>query len=270
MQSANNLKTNQNLSRASDLNFKGSGRRSYSGQVGESHSDRLYRLRFTQRSSLNLSLTGLKADAELALLSRSGKVLQRSDRAGATSEAIRQTVKRGVYYIQVSSDRGNTQYKLNLAVKAAKQTGGHEQLSTTSSSNNAFIQQVVALTNSYRAQAGLQPLQLNSKLTAAAYRHSRDMALNDFFDHQGSDGSRAGIRIAAQGYRYTMAGENIAAGYTTPAEVVTGWMNSPGHRANILYPTAKEIGVGFYFLANDSGEAPYQYYWTQNFATPKV
>lgn len=135
--------------------------------------------------------------------------------------------------------------------------------------SRAFIIRIAELTNRQRVQAGIAPLRLNLKLSAAAYTHSRNMALNDFFGHTGSDGSRVGQRVAAQGYKYSRVGENIAAGYATPEQVMEGWMNSPGHRANILSPDVREIGVGFYFLANDSGQAPYQYYWTQNFAATR-
>ena len=56
---------------------------------------------------------------------------------------------------------------------------------------------------------------------------------------------------------------------STPEAVVTGWMNSPGHRVNILNPRLKEIGVGYYFLADDTGKVNYRHYWTQVFATPR-
>jgi uncharacterized protein YkwD len=56
---------------------------------------------------------------------------------------------------------------------------------------------------------------------------------------------------------------------STPEAVVAGWMNSPGHRANILKPELKEIGVGYYFLADDTGKVNYHHYWTQVFATPR-
>jgi uncharacterized protein YkwD len=56
---------------------------------------------------------------------------------------------------------------------------------------------------------------------------------------------------------------------STPEGVVAGWMNSPGHRANILNPALKEIGVGYYFLAEDTGEVNYHHYWTQVFGTPR-
>ncbi len=129
-------------------------------------------------------------------------------------------------------------------------------------------QAVVDLINTERASAGCPPLQVNSKLVAAAQGHSEDMALNDFFSHTGSNGSSFIDRIEAQGYSWSTGGENIAAGYTTAASAVDGWMNSDGHRANILNCNFEETGVGYYYLANDTGSENWHYYWTQVFASP--
>jgi uncharacterized protein YkwD len=129
-------------------------------------------------------------------------------------------------------------------------------------------QAVVDLINAERVSTGCAPLQVNSKLVAAAQGHSEDMAINDFVDHVGSNGSTVGQRIAEQGYSYSTWGENIAAGYTTAAAAVNGWMNSSGHRANILNCNFQETGVGYYFLANDTGSENWRHYWTQVFASP--
>ena len=131
-----------------------------------------------------------------------------------------------------------------------------------------FIEEVVRLTNVERAKAGLPPLKLNNQLLAAAQDHSNDMAQDDFFSHTGADGSSVGDRVRNSGYQYSTTGENIAAGQTTPAQVVEGWMNSPGHRANILNPNYTEIGVGYEYLQNDTGSVNYNHYWTQVFGTP--
>jgi len=138
----------------------------------------------------------------------------------------------------------------------------------TSTGMSPFASEVVALTNQHRAATGCAPLIPNAKLTAAAQLHSEDMALRDFFSHTGSNGSSPWARMAAQGYTFSRAAENIAAGYSTPASVVAGWMNSSGHRANILNCDLREIGVGYYFLANDTGNVNYRHYWTQDFGTP--
>lgn len=94
------------------------------------------------------------------------------------------------------------------------------------------------------------------------------MALNDFFDHVGSDNSLPWDRIVAEGYNYSWAGENIAAGHQTPEHVVAEWMDSPGHRANILNCAFTETGVGYIYLAQDQGKYIYHHYWTHVFATP--
>lgn len=131
-----------------------------------------------------------------------------------------------------------------------------------------FEEQVVALTNQQRLAHGCGPLTMNSRLRAAAEGHSKDMAVNDFFSHTGSGNSSPWSRILAQGYSYSRAGENIAAGYASPESVVTGWMNSPGHRANILNCGFIHIGVGYYYHQNDTGNVNYRHYWTQVFASP--
>lgn len=130
-----------------------------------------------------------------------------------------------------------------------------------------FINRVVALTNLERSKFGLAPLTFDSQLSRAAQNHSVDMAHNDYFAHNSLNGSTPRDRVRAAGYQDWTSAENIAAGHTTPEAVVQGWMNSPGHRANILAPDLQNIGVGYYFLATDMGKVNYQHYWTQNFGT---
>jgi Cysteine-rich secretory protein family/RTX calcium-binding nonapeptide repeat (4 copies) len=133
------------------------------------------------------------------------------------------------------------------------------------STNSNFITQVVALTNQFRAQNGLAPLALNAELSNTAQFHSQDMASQDYFSHTGKNGSSPWDRAEMFGYGMTAMGENIAAGQTTPAAVVEGWKNSPGHRANMLNASYTEIGVGYEFLAADTGAVNYSHYWTQFF-----
>jgi uncharacterized protein YkwD len=125
--------------------------------------------------------------------------------------------------------------------------------------------QVVALTNAERAKAGCRPLTVNATLTAVAQAHSQDMATNDYFDHNSQDGRTPFDRMTAAGYRYSTAAENIAAGQRTPRDVMTAWMNSPGHRANILNCALTEIGVGYATRSSSQ----YGVYWTQDFGTPR-
>ncbi|MFF0431147.1 sigma-70 family RNA polymerase sigma factor [Streptomyces sp. NPDC004327] len=117
--------------------------------------------------------------------------------------------------------------------------------------------QVIELVNAERAKAGCGPLTENALLTRAAQGHSDDMAARDFFDHTNPDGDGPGERVTAAGYRWSTYGENIAKGQRTPAEVMDAWMNSPGHRANILNCSFKEIGIGLHPAGGP--------YWTQVF-----
>ncbi len=134
--------------------------------------------------------------------------------------------------------------------------------------SSELINQVLELTNAERAKAGFDPLKLNSQLVNAAQNHSQNMAEDDFFSHTGEDGSSVSDRVQDTGYQYSRLGENIAAGQKTAEQVVQGWMNSPGHRANILNPNFTEIGIGYVFLENDTGSVNYNYYWTQVFGNP--
>ena len=124
-----------------------------------------------------------------------------------------------------------------------------------------FESEVTVLVNVERTAEGLGPLSYDANLTSAARGHSQDMGLNDYFNHTSQDGRSPGDRITAAGYSWNTYGENIAAGQSTPATVVAGWMNSPGHRANILNPDFCDIGVGYAYVASST----YGHYWTQNF-----
>ena len=126
-----------------------------------------------------------------------------------------------------------------------------------------FELEVVRLTNVIRANFGLSQLTLNSELSVAADGHAQSMGNQDYFDHVGLDGRQAWDRALDAGYNYQTIGENIAAGQTTPQEVVDAWFNSPSHRENILNPAFTEIGVGHYFLQNDTGNLNLNHYWTQ-------
>lgn len=120
---------------------------------------------------------------------------------------------------------------------------------------------LLALTNNERAQAGLPPLRYSPALGQAAQLHAEDMVDNNFFSHTGSDGSSVGSRARANGYAYSYVGENIAAGSPNPAGALEQWMNSPGHRGNILKPEYTEIGFGY--VSDPS--SPYGHYWVQVF-----
>jgi uncharacterized protein YkwD len=137
--------------------------------------------------------------------------------------------------------------------------------STAPAPSGGVTTQVVTLTNAERAKAGCGPLAVNATLTAVAQAHSQDMATNNYFDHNSQDGRTPFDRMTAAGYRYSTAAENIAAGQRTPQDVMTAWMNSPGHRANILNCALKQVGVGY----ATGSSSQYGVYWTQDFGTPR-
>ncbi|MER5207238.1 sigma-70 family RNA polymerase sigma factor [Streptomyces sp. NPDC002825] len=130
---------------------------------------------------------------------------------------------------------------------------------SSGSGSGSTAQQVISLVNEERAKAGCGPLTEHPLLTKAAQGHSDDMAARNFFDHTNPDGDGPGERITAAGYTWSSYGENIAKGQTTAAQVMESWMNSPGHRANILNCGFKEIGIG---LHTSGGP-----YWTQAFGS---
>ncbi|MFF7754782.1 CAP domain-containing protein [Streptomyces sp. NPDC007971] len=125
---------------------------------------------------------------------------------------------------------------------------------------SGVVARIVQLVNAERAKVGCSALTLNATLTKVAQAHSQDMAAHQNMSHTGSDGSDPGQRITRGGYAWSAYGENVAYGYATPEQVMAGWMSSPGHRANILNCSFKEIGVG---LAQPNS------YWTQDFGTAR-
>jgi uncharacterized protein YkwD len=120
--------------------------------------------------------------------------------------------------------------------------------------------EVVRLTNVERASNGCVALRADSKLRTAARDHSAEMAANQELTHTGADGSSPDSRMEQAGYDPDWGwAENVAAAYPTPEAVMTGWMNSEGHRTNILNCSLKAIGVGVARASNS------QLYWTQDF-----
>ncbi|MFE0367999.1 CAP domain-containing protein [Streptomyces tendae] len=119
--------------------------------------------------------------------------------------------------------------------------------------------EVVDLTNRERTAAGLPALAVDARLTTAAQAHSADMVARDFYSHTDPDGGKPWDRAAAAGAARRTVGENIACGQRSPADVVEGWMNSPGHRANVLKSDFTHIGVGL------AGGGRAGTYWTQLF-----
>lgn len=121
---------------------------------------------------------------------------------------------------------------------------------------------VVLATNDERARHGLGALTVDARLSVAAQRHSDDMVRRGFFAHADPDGREVQDRVVDQGYPWRVVAENIAFGQVSPRAVVQAWMDSPGHRANILLAGTTHIGVGR--AVGGRGLL----HWTQVFATP--
>ncbi|WP_439589885.1 CAP domain-containing protein [Hydrogenophaga sp.] len=135
---------------------------------------------------------------------------------------------------------------------------------------NTLMQQINAARSTGRtcgstAMPAVAPLAWNNRLFSAAARHSGDMATNNYFSHTGLNGSTPAQRIAAEGYAWSWAGENIAAGQQTITSVMNGWLASPGHCANIMRAEYRDVGVS---CVQQSGST-YGKYWTMALARPQ-
>ena len=117
--------------------------------------------------------------------------------------------------------------------------GGRDTLASS------YREQVCELVNETRAQNGLTPMKLSARLSNVAQNHASDMANQGYFSHKNPLGESSFDRMAKEGISYTAAGENIAKGQQTPRDVMNSWMNSPGHRANILSKKFNKLGVGY-------------------------
>ena len=134
--------------------------------------------------------------------------------------------------------------------------------------------EILRLTNAARAEprtCGKQrftaapPLEWNAELATAALAHSREMANRNYFRHTGKDGNKVGGRATRAGYVWRRVGENIAAGQGSPKQVMSAWLSSPHHCANIMYGKFTEMGAAY--VVNPDSDTTI--YWTQAFGTPR-
>jgi len=146
--------------------------------------------------------------------------------------------------------------------KPAATTAKLAAAAPASSNIGAYEQQVVDLVNKERAAAGLPALKVNTKLAGVAEKKAEDLRDKNYFAHQSPTYGSPFDMMKQFGISYTSAGENIAKGQKTPADVMNGWMNSPGHKANILNSSYTEIGVGY--VTDSNGTT----YWVQHFIRP--
>ncbi len=139
---------------------------------------------------------------------------------------------------------------------------GDEITIPEASSLKSIEEEVVRLVNVERANRGLYALAINGKLSRIARRKSRNMIDEMYFSHESPTYGSPFHMMESFGLTFTAAAENIAYGQRTPAEVVKDWMDSPGHRSNILSTNVTQIGVGAAKAANGT------LYWTQMFIRP--
>jgi uncharacterized protein YkwD len=162
-------------------------------------------------------------------------------------------------------------------------TPGVPEMPSQPADSPSYQEHLLELVNQARWDNGqLPPLKGSSQLDSSATTHSSNMAVRNFFAHCDLDTkTNPGDRIAATGYHINSWGENIAAGYSTPEQVMAGWMSSSGHRSNILNTGFREIGIGYVYQSGDqpnvrkddnrdcNSDGTYNYgfgaYWTQNF-----
>jgi uncharacterized protein YkwD len=147
-------------------------------------------------------------------------------------------------------------------VAGAVAAGAGVQTGPAVAADYGLVRGVVAITNSVRARAGCGPVTQSTRLSYAAWQHSREMAGRGYFSHGSPGGSSPGSRVMAAGYHWSAYGENIAWGQRDAGTVMNAWMNSPGHRANILNCRFRNVGVA---VAYDPAGVPF---WTQDFASP--
>ncbi len=191
---------------------------------------------------------------------KSGSTIVRNGRIATSLSCVP-----GTFFTIVADTHGHisksTKVRLTCATTDPDGSGGTGSGGSSSGGSSVGTElenEVVRLTNAERAKAGCGALTHDAKLRAAAFGHSADMSAKGYFSHTSQDGRSFSDRIKATGFSFTAAAENIAKGYPTAAAVVKGWMDSPGHRQNMLNCAYTHIGVG-----HAAAGGPY---WTQDFA----
>ena len=180
---------------------------------------------------------------------------------GASASGTTHTVVKGdsMWRIAVKYQVGLSELKsanTHISNPALIYPGQIINIPSVNSSVLAYEKEVVRLVNQERAKNGLKPLTYNWELSRVARYKSQDMKDRGYFSHTSPTYGSPFQMIKSFGISYRTAGENIAKGYASPEAVVNGWMNSSGHRANILNSSFTEIGVGYVQSGN---------YWTQMF-----
>ena len=153
-----------------------------------------------------------------------------------------------------------------LVLSVAKKYNFFLEIKNSTCENDPKILSVLNEVNKLRQDRGLNTLHLNEKLCASSFAHSKDMNERQYFSHVSPDGNAVDVRVVQAGYAYDTTAENIAVGVLSAKQVVEEWMNSPGHRKNILAADYEEIGIGY-----TDGQYKEKYqdaqvtFWVQNF-----
>lgn len=194
---------------------------------------------------------------------------------------LKKLKKNKVYYVKIRAFRTKGlkikfgKFSKTIKIGKYKKTTKKDNTNTANNSNNTnsnnntntsntdttkkYAEEVLRLVNIERTSRGLAAYSLDETLCAGANIRAQEIVTN--FSHTRPDGTEPYTVLDQYNYQSTSLGENIAAGQTTPAEVVETWMNSDGHRANILSESFTKMGVGYY--ESSSG---YRYYWVQLFS----
>ena len=157
-----------------------------------------------------------------------------------------------------------TQSNSSGQTENAYQNGHPIALSTTDEYTLFQESEIVRIVNDHRISLGKNALVSTTGLADVARAHSMHMVIHNFFAHQNPEGDSPGTRILKSGILWSMAGENLAAGYPTPKSAFVAWMNSPGHKENVERTDWVFTGVGYWKDATSN----YDTYWTQNFSRP--
>lgn len=222
--------------------------------------------------NLSFSVSGGSGDADLYVRYGNAPSLSVYDclstEANNEESCIQTVVSAGTWYVMLygSDDYSGVSLVADYSEVAAASATGEEcgysalQLELFDAHNEARATGRNCGDTWYPAAASLS---LSCSLSDAANAHSTDMAANDFFDHEGSDGSSSVDRALLYGYGSSYVGENIAAGYSDVDSVMQGWLDSSGHCANIMRSVYTEMGA-----ARVESSASYPYYWTVDFGRP--
>lgn len=182
------------------------------------------------------------------------------------SPATQAPVQKPVAQTQTTQTSVQKSVPVQQTTSTTKTPSQTSQASTTSKTSGTsvptYVQQVVNLVNQERQKNGVAPLTISPSLDNVAQTKAQDMVNENYFDHTSPKYGSPFNMMTTFGIHYTYAGENIAAGQPDAATVMKDWMNSPGHRANILNPNYTQIGVG------EAHGGSYGTYWVQEFIHP--